>query len=550
MKKNKILLICTLVFGLPLVVSNAINNVKPIITRAEEETICDLTFPDDNKNDNKVSSYTKAWVAKKGNYEFEISNANNNNWNKWTYIKFGNKADTSIGTIQSKTLFSNSIEKIKLTIDTVTAKSINGIYVEVSEDQNFTTTAIKEKINIDKIEAGVKEFNISSPSNLNYYKITFDCKKASKNGTVQISNISFIGSSTPSSSYTVAFDSNEGTFNSPDKWKTITSEIGLETEITLPTKDEITTPYNGLLELIGWTDGEATYNPGEKLKVLESKTFKAVYKTNLTIAEALLIIEKTGDTATKIDFTVSGKITEIKEEYTTNYNNISVNISDGTNKLYVHRMQGGANLIIGDFITVTGSLINYQSNTPEFTTGSTFVMDSISAFNAVETKTNLKFNYNETIENNVNTYSDFSNVQIQYQYTFDTTKYTNAQEIGIYVTDDEKFDFDTTGIYDDNEFTFDKMKAETANSHKFINSNKKETYTVGINLGELNEDSVFTKFMACAYVKIDGKYYFAGKSSQYDMFDLLDAYSKKDDLDETSKKIVSAFNTYLEGFLL
>ena len=150
MKKNKILLICTLVFGLPLVVSNAINNVKPIITRAEEETIYDLTFPDDNKNDNKVSSYTKAWVAKKGNYEFEISNANNNNWNKWTYIKFGNKADTSVGTIQSKTLFSNSIEKIKLTIDTVTAKSINGIYVEVSEDQNFTTTAIKEKINIDK----------------------------------------------------------------------------------------------------------------------------------------------------------------------------------------------------------------------------------------------------------------------------------------------------------------------------------------------------------------------------------------------------------------
>ena len=549
MKKNKILLVFALALGLPSAVSSLMHNVEPIVARAEEETVCELTFPDDNSSNNKVSSYANTWTAKKGNYEFEISNGNNNSWkSNWTYIKFGNKKEASIGTIQSKTLFSNSIEKIKLIIDKVTLSLINGIYVEVSENQNFST--IKEKINIDKIEIGEKIFNITSPSNLNYFRISFDCKKASSNGTVQISNISFIGSSTPSSSYTVAFDSNEGTFNSPDKWKTITNEIGLETEITLPTKDEITTPYNGLLELIGWTDGEATYNPGEKLKVSESKTFKAVYKTNLTIAEALLIIEKTGDTATKIDFTVSGKITEIKEEYTTNYNNISVNISDGTNKLYVHRMQGGANLIIGDFITVTGSLINYQSNTPEFTTGSTFVMDSISAFNAVETKTNLKFNYNETIENNVNTYSDFSNVQIQYQYTFDTTKYTNAQEIGIYVTDDEKFDFDTTGIYDDNEFTFDKMKAETANSHKFINSNKKETYTVGINLGELNEDSVFTKFMACAYVKIDGKYYFAGKSSQYDMFDLLDAYSKKDDLDETSKKIVSAFNTYLEGFLL
>lgn len=550
MKKNKILLICTLVFGLPLVVSNAINNVKPIITRAEEEIICDLTFPDDNKNDNKVSSYTKAWVAKKGNYEFEISNANNNNWNKWTYIKFGNKADTSVGTIQSKTLFSNSIEKIKLTIDTVTAKSINGIYVEVSEDQNFTTTAIKEKINIDKIEVGVKEFNISSPSNLNYYKITFDCKKASSNGPIQISSVAFIGSSTPSSTYSISFDSNEGTFINPDKWNTLTNEIGTSTEVTLPTKEEITTPYNNLLELIGWTDGETIYNPGTKLNVSESKKFKAVYKTNLTIEEALLIIKETGATATKFDFTISGKISEIKEKYSEQYKNISLILSDGTNDLYVHRMQGGEKLSVGDYITLTGNLINYKGTTPEVNIGSTFVMDSISAFNAVETKTNLKFNYNETIENNLITYSDFSNVQIQYQYTFDTTKYTNAQEIGIYVTDDEKFDFDTTGIYDDNEFTFDKMKAETANSHKFINSNKKETYTVGINLGELNEDSIFTKFMACAYVKIDGKYYFAGKSSQYNMFDLLDAYSKKDDLDETSKKIVSAFNTYLEGFLL
>ena len=547
MKKNKILLVCALALGLPSAVSSLMHNVEPIVARAEEEAVCELTFPDDNSENNGVSSYIDTWTAKKGNYEFEISNANNNKWG-WKYIKFGSKNSASIGTIKSKTLFDNAIDKIKLTIDAITAKYINSIKLEVSENLDFST--IKETINIDGISKGEKTFQISNPSNLNYYKFTFDCKKSSSNGSITISNVTFFGSSAPSSTYTVAFDSNEGTFNAPDKWKTITSEIGSETEIILPTKDEITTPYNGLLELIGWTDGDATYNPGEKLKVSEAKTFKAVYKTNLTIGEALLIIEETGETATKIDFTISGKITQIKDEYSTQYKNIGVVISDETGELYAHRMQGGEKLSVGDFITVTGSLINYQSNTPEINTGSTFVMDSISAFNAVETKTNLKFNYNETTENNVTTYSDFSNVQIQYQYTFDTTKYTNVQEIGIYVTDDEKFDFDTTGIYDDNEFTFDKMKAEAANSHKFVNSSKKETYTVGINLGELNEDSIFTKFMACAYVKIDGKYYFAGKSSQYDMFDLLDAYSKKDGLDETSKKIVSAFNTYLEGFLL
>ena len=545
MKKNKILLVCALALGLPSAVSSLMHNVEPIVARAEEEAICELTFPDDNSKNNKKNNYDNKWVAKKGNYEFDIINANNNYWNNWTFIRFGMRKVDSIGKINSKNVFNKSIDSILLTIDS--SKNVNSIKLNVYKDSSLTNLA--EEHVLSDTSAGTKKVSITNPSENYYYSFVFDCAKGA-NGSLQISKIGFYAKNESDTNYTISFDSNEGTFNAPDKWKTITSEIGFETEITLPTKDEITTPYNGLLELIGWTDGEATYNPGEKLKVSESKTFKAVYKTNLTIAEALLIIEKTGEIATKIDFTVSGKITEIKEEYTTNYNNISVNISDGTNELYVHRMQGGENLIIGDFITVTGSLINYQSNTPEFTTGSTFVMDSISAFNAVETKTNLKFNYNETTENNLTTYSDFSNVQIQYQYTFDTTKYTNAQEIGIYVTDDEKFDFDTTGIYDDNEFTFDKMKAETANSHKFINSNKKETYTVGINLGELNEDSIFTKFMACAYVKIDGKYYFAGKSSQYDMFDLLDAYSKKDDLDETSKKIVSAFNTYLEGFLL
>ena len=105
MKKNKILLVCALALGLPSAVSNLMHNVEPIVARAEEETICDLTFPDDNQNDNKVSSYTKAWVAKKGNYEFDIINANNNYWNNWTFIRFGMKKVDSIGKINSKKCF-------------------------------------------------------------------------------------------------------------------------------------------------------------------------------------------------------------------------------------------------------------------------------------------------------------------------------------------------------------------------------------------------------------------------------------------------------------
>ncbi len=524
MKKNKILLVCALALGLPSAVSSLMHNVEPIVARAEETTL----------------EFNIATIATKNNWTNGVKYSTLPTENDKLTINVSGGGNTGKYYSSDNTWRIYQNESPKLVISSIDS-SIKSITLNYKNKNNGVAI-----YNENNYKTGTNIIVNSTSASIT----VGSTKSGITNGNIQITSMKVVLLSTDTSKYTISFDSNEGTFNSPDKWKTITSEIGLETEITLPTKDEITTPYNGLLELIGWADGEAIYNPGEKLKVSESKTFKAVYKTNLTIAEALLIIEKTGEAATKIDFTVSGKITQIKDEYSTEFKNIGVVISDKTGELYAHRMQGGENLIIGDFITVTGSLINYQSNTPEFTTGSTYVMDSISAFNAVETKTNLKFNYNETTENNLTTYSDFSNVQIQYQYTFDTTKYTNAQEIGIYVTDDEKFDFDTTGIYDDNEFTFDKMKAETANSHKFINSNKKETYTVGINLGELNADSIFTKFMACAYVKIDGKYYFAGKSSQYDMFDLLDAYSKKDDLDETSKKIVSAFNTYLEGFLL
>ena len=50
MKKNKILLVCALALGLPSAVSNLMHNVEPIVARAEEEIVCDLTFPDDNSS--------------------------------------------------------------------------------------------------------------------------------------------------------------------------------------------------------------------------------------------------------------------------------------------------------------------------------------------------------------------------------------------------------------------------------------------------------------------------------------------------------------------
>ena len=52
--------------------------------------------------------------------------------------------------------------------------------------------------------------------------------------------------------------------------------------------------------------------------------------------------------------TVSGKVTEIDSEWSTQFNNMSFYVSDGTNKILVYR--AGTQVVVGDLVTVTGSI--------------------------------------------------------------------------------------------------------------------------------------------------------------------------------------------------
>ena len=50
------------------------------VSSAEDKSVGVLTFPDENKNNNKVGGYDKTWNAKMDGREYTISNGNNNNW--------------------------------------------------------------------------------------------------------------------------------------------------------------------------------------------------------------------------------------------------------------------------------------------------------------------------------------------------------------------------------------------------------------------------------------------------------------------------------------
>lgn len=155
-----------------------------IVSKMSQQEVA-LTFPDDNQENNGVSSYTDTWTAIKDGHEWTISNFNNNNWKSWTYIKAGREKFASVATIS--THFAEQITKVVVTVDTVTAGKINSFKLIVATDEKFEN--IVETVVAQKIAAGDMEFVVTASAEDLYYKIEIDCPVAGDNGVIQISKV-------------------------------------------------------------------------------------------------------------------------------------------------------------------------------------------------------------------------------------------------------------------------------------------------------------------------------------------------------------------------
>lgn len=134
-----------------------------------------------------------------------------------------------------------------------------------------------------------------------------------------------------------------------------------------------------------------------------------VYPTDgseLTIAEALQVCEWTGETNCAFTYSTTGVIESIDTAYNSGYNNITVTITDGTDSIKAYRMVGGSELVEGDKIKVTGILVNYNGNTPEFIAGCTYIAVQDDAtveaakatINAIEAFMSLSYQYTRDIQ--------------------------------------------------------------------------------------------------------------------------------------------------------
>ena len=153
--------------------------------------VASLTFPDSNKDNNAIGSYSTTWTAKNANnVAWTITNFNNNEWkNNWTFIKCGSNKGASVASIATDAAFTDAITKITIDFDKVS--SVNSAKIIIASDAAFSKD-LQEVDFTSALKVGKVDVSITTPTANCFYKIVFDCQKVSKNGSVVIKSVDYI----------------------------------------------------------------------------------------------------------------------------------------------------------------------------------------------------------------------------------------------------------------------------------------------------------------------------------------------------------------------
>lgn len=165
-----------------LITDIALSADQPVVEEPGADSII-LTFPDDNKANNKVGGYTKEWIAKKGAVEFNIANFNNNNWEKnWAFIKCGREEKESVASIATKSVIAKKIDKVVIFASSYAKENVNSAKLFVSAKADFAGAE-----GVDMTYAnGQLTAPVATPGENFYYKVVIDCKGGSANGFVVV----------------------------------------------------------------------------------------------------------------------------------------------------------------------------------------------------------------------------------------------------------------------------------------------------------------------------------------------------------------------------
>ena len=216
---------------------------------AQDETVWkSLSFPDDNKANNKCQTYAKTWTAKIGDDSWSVSNFNNNNWN-WTYIKCGSKNNASVAAIVNDVAYTETVTKVVVKIKTASSlDKVNSVRLITASDKkcNNIVETIDGSFGSNSTFTGDLTFNVTKPAKNLFYKFVIDIKKAT-NGIISISGVDYYISNSETSTpptTTTTFGINSG--------KTFTFTNGTLEGFTTPkataTKSDDNTDLSKLIE--------------------------------------------------------------------------------------------------------------------------------------------------------------------------------------------------------------------------------------------------------------------------------------------------------------
>lgn len=259
-----------------------------------------LTFPDDNKDNNKVQVYNKTWTAKIGTDTWSIANFNNNYWNNsWKWIKCGSKNNTSVGTITTDFAIDKAISYVVVNIDRITTASVNSIKLEVTSDKEGKT--VLETVNLDKIATGDAVFTIKTPKKNCYYNLLFDCQKGTSNGLITVTKVEYYQEGTSPDIVDIA-NTPETAYDIAKAKELIDAGKGLSTEVYVKGIVTSVGQYNDTYKSLTYNisdDGETT----NELKVYSGKYLEGA---DFTSADQI----KVGDKVI-----VKGKLKKFNDTY-------------------------------------------------------------------------------------------------------------------------------------------------------------------------------------------------------------------------------------------
>ena len=357
-------------------------SVKPAtdVAKAEETVVhtIDTTGTLQGSNNTYTSNCDVTVEGIKWNLE------GNSKINPWRLGGKSSNTSAANRCVSTKTAFGDNISRIELLTGTTSKLTVNSLKLNVgttnkASDVSSITATFKTNATIEFVRPSDADW-----SNC-YFSFCFNLTATStSNGYVQFKGAKFYsdgGVEDPTAITMVTVDKEFEVLPLGSELEAtvkVTGGAEADTSVTWSTSDqEVATVVDGVVTPVaqGYATITATSNSNENKKAsfVVAVTENAGTAANpFTVSDALVVADATGTSATIKSYYIEGTVKSVKE-ISTSYGNATLTLTDGEKTFDCYRMNDvdgseftdAKKIVVGDILTVKGSIIKYSGTTPQ-----------------------------------------------------------------------------------------------------------------------------------------------------------------------------------------